>query len=390
MKKALSGAIATIAYVSAVVLITIASVVPVAATSLDKANQQKNIGVLKVHEIGTPSGTENNDSKVCTFNLEGFGLDAGRFGYLQFQTQGNNSHDNTVLTAKYTLGAANEDGYAISQDFNVGGGIIPNGHYKVTLYGKSDLTDQKAKSKVFKVDCDVVDTANATNTPATFIKLIKPVTPSTSEGPHTSSEPNTQGLANNGTLKIHEIGTPAKMMNNDPKVCAFDIEGFKFDAGQTGYLKFSVQGNDAPHGVASETVYAFGPADKDGYAISATKFNSKDGVKIANGHYKVTLYSNAEMTDEKAKSKVFKVTCDTPTGSPIAPTTPITLPNGGHVLGSTTTAVAPTVTLASMDKLRDAGTSISVTTIVAISLLATAMFVTKKATNIDRFVTRTD
>ena len=107
---------------------------------------------------------------------------------------------------------------------------------------------------------------------------------------------------NNGTLKIHELGTPAGTSNNDPKVCTFNVEAFGLDAGQTGYLVFDPQGGDAPTGIAAGP-FAFGPADGDGYAASAY-FNPPAG------HYKVTLYGKADLTDVKAKSKVFKVTCD--------------------------------------------------------------------------------
>ena len=106
---------------------------------------------------------------------------------------------------------------------------------------------------------------------------------------------------NNGTLKIHELGTPAGTPNNDPKVCTFNVEGFGLDAGQTGYLVFTVQGGDAPTGVDSPQ-FVFGPADGTGYY--ASEYFSPPA-----GHYKATLYGKADLTDVKAKSKVFKVTC---------------------------------------------------------------------------------
>ena len=106
---------------------------------------------------------------------------------------------------------------------------------------------------------------------------------------------------NNGTLKIHELGTPDGTPNNDPKVCTFNVEGFGLDAGQTGYLVFDVQGGDAPQGVGA------GPfpetAGPDGY-LSSEPFSPPAG------HYKATLYGKADLTDIKAKSKVFKVTCN--------------------------------------------------------------------------------
>jgi len=48
---------------------------------------------------------------------------------------------------------------------------------------------------------------------------------------------------------------------------------------------------------------AFGPADANGYHASEY-FN------LAAGHYNATLYGKADQTGVKAKSKVFKVTCE--------------------------------------------------------------------------------
>jgi len=106
---------------------------------------------------------------------------------------------------------------------------------------------------------------------------------------------------NNGTLKIHEYGTPDGTPNNDPKVCTFNVEGFGLDPGQSGYLVFTVQGGDAPQGVDSPA-FVFGPAGATGYWAS-------DYFSPPAGHYKATLYGKADLTDVKAKSKVFKVTC---------------------------------------------------------------------------------
>lgn len=162
----------------AFVAVQVASVAPVAAVStsnngkngtksqvvsfVDETPQDVpgNNGTLKVHELGTPSGTENNDPKVCKFNLEGFGFDAGQSGYIMFDAQGKDSSA-VSSTVKYNFGPTSANGFAVSQDFNNGGATLANGHYKATLYGKDtgqniDLTDVKAKSKVFKVNCVAV------------------------------------------------------------------------------------------------------------------------------------------------------------------------------------------------------------------------------------------
>jgi len=116
-------------------------------------------------------------------------------------------------------------------------------------------------------------------------------------------------VANNGTLKIHEQGTPDGTVNNDPKVCVFNVEGFFLDPGQTGDLVFSVQGGDGPTGTPAGP-FAFGPADANGFY--ATQYFNLDP-----GHYKATLTDAGGV--EKAKSKVFKVTCEVePSPSPSA------------------------------------------------------------------------
>lgn len=109
---------------------------------------------------------------------------------------------------------------------------------------------------------------------------------------------------NNSTLKIHALGTPDGTSNNDPKVCVFNVETFNLDAGQSGYLVFSVQGGDAPQGTEAGPI-AFGAADANGYYAS-------EYFSLANGHYMATLYGKADQTDVKAKSKVFKVSCEGP------------------------------------------------------------------------------
>lgn len=62
----------------------------------------------------------------------------------------------------YDFGPADNTGYAATEYFNDGSGpVIADGMYKATLYGKSNAdgtySDEKAKSKVFTVDCSSVD-----------------------------------------------------------------------------------------------------------------------------------------------------------------------------------------------------------------------------------------
>lgn len=123
-----------------------------AAYAAQGQNPPGNNGTLKVHEIGTPSGTESNDPKVCSFNFEGFGFDNGQTGFIIIDKQQSSS-----AYGPYNVGPASSNGYFISQDFNTQSGVtIPNGSYKATMYGKDTPYGQpteKAKSKVFKVEC---------------------------------------------------------------------------------------------------------------------------------------------------------------------------------------------------------------------------------------------
>lgn len=120
------------------------------------------------------------------------------------------------------------------------------------------------------------------------------------------------GGGNNGTLKIHEQGTPSGTEDNDPKVCVFNVEGFGFDAEQSGYLYFDVQGGDGPTGTPAGP-FDFGPTNANGYY--ATQYFNLDP-----GHYKATLYGKPGREDEKAKSKVFKVECEVPVTQVPVPT----------------------------------------------------------------------
>ena len=49
----------------------------------------------------------------------------------------------------FDFGPTNANGYYATQYFN-----LDPGHYKATLYGKPGREDEKAKSKVFKVECE--------------------------------------------------------------------------------------------------------------------------------------------------------------------------------------------------------------------------------------------
>jgi len=143
---------------------------------------------------------------------------------------------------------------------------------------------------------------------------------------------------NKGTLKVHEEGTPSGTVNNDPKVCVFNLEGFFFETGQTGYVLIEPQGgNGGPSPVGPVD---WGPADGSGFAATEY-FNSPAGPEVLNGQYKATLYGKmlptGQLDDVKAKSKVFKVICEDQT-------TPPTTTTGTTTTGTTTTSTTTTTT----------------------------------------------
>ena len=165
-----------LARLSAFAVLALALVVSGAGTASaginGKPDSTGNNGTLKIHEFGTPSGTENNDPKVCVFNIEGFNFDPQQDLALKFQVQGGDRPTGQVPTPNEFNVTTDENGYFASIYFNDGGPTIVAGHYKVVAYGKDtgsgQFTDKKAKSKVFKVRCGAPagDTGTVTVTKA--------------------------------------------------------------------------------------------------------------------------------------------------------------------------------------------------------------------------------
>ena len=173
-------------------------------------------------------------------------------------------------------------------------------------------------------------------------------------GPSAAGVAAADPRGNNGTIKIHELGTPSRTESNDPKVCVFNVEGYGFDVGQRGYLMFTVQGGDAPRG-ENAGPYNFGPTQA---SAEHRSYYETEYFTLKPGHYKATLYGKKgdtiNLKDVKAKSKVFKVECEetqgptpTPTPTPTpAPTppgqTPTPTPPGGGATPTPTPTVVPT------------------------------------------------
>lgn len=142
------------------------------------AKVPSNNGTIKVHEKDTPANTESNDPKVCIFNFEGYGFDAGQSGTIVISTDLNSK--DKVGTKQLILPAADVNGYTETEYVT-----IPAGHYKTTVYGKDTHgdtdynNDLKAKSKVIKVSCEsnVVTPVTPTTPVTPVVQLNSPQTP---------------------------------------------------------------------------------------------------------------------------------------------------------------------------------------------------------------------
>lgn len=147
--------------------------------------------------------------------------------------------------------------------------------------------------------------------------------------------------SNNGTLQVHEKGTPPMTPSNQPHVCVFNFEAFNLDANQTGNVTIEAQSptpNITPVIIPLTT-------DATGNGATTPYVNDTGSPYVlADGHYKATL-DNKFGTDNgnKAKSKVFWVHCDAAPVTPEAPTVSVQ-PSSCIANGSTNGSAVITVT----------------------------------------------
>jgi len=154
---------------------------------------------------------------------------------------------------------------------------------------------------------------------------------------------------NNGTIKVHELGTPVHTESNDPHVCAFNLEYYNQDAGQQGFeVKFFTQAPTQPKDVLALTIQ-LPQAGADGYSesvyLNADPGTETDGYVLPDGHYVAIVYGkNGSQTDEKAKSKVFWVKCDQttpPSSSTTSTTSSSTTPPPSSTTSTTSSSTTP-------------------------------------------------
>ncbi|CAL9438394.1 LPXTG cell wall anchor domain-containing protein [Streptomyces sp. enrichment culture] len=120
----------------------------------------------------------------------------------------------------------------------------------------------------------------------------------------------------NGTVKIHDAKTGEELKKNEPKVCEFYLDAFKFDPAQK--VTWEIQAwakNDAEKGT---TV-------KEGtFTLDAQGHGRTEDMTLPDGQYK--LFWNWEGEKGKAKHKVFKTDCSEETPAPSG--TPSENPSG--------------------------------------------------------------
>ena len=140
-----------------------------------------------------------------------------------------------------------------------------------------------------------------------------------------SADPNSPG--NNGTVKIHDADTAVEDMRNEPHVCRFYVDGFKFDNNSSG--QWWIQ-SWPPTGNGTEVMRDSWTADGKGDWHSTVR-------TLPDGHYKLYAKQQNEVTPGGNKQKVFWVECSNSTAPTPTPTpTPV---SGGSTNGGTTTTV---------------------------------------------------
>ena len=140
---------------------------------------------------------------------------------------------------------------------------------------------------------------------------IKPVTP-----------------ADNGDVKTHNVTTAVSDQRDEPKVCAFYLDAFNFDAGQ------NVEWHIVKH-THGDTVLS-------GNLSLPTGNGATNNYSLPNGMYK--LYWNFNGEHGSAKHKVFKVDCpetpSTPEHKEAHPTKPVVTTPNCEVMTETVTPAA--------------------------------------------------
>ncbi|MFE2557220.1 LPXTG cell wall anchor domain-containing protein [Streptomyces sp. NPDC059352] len=142
----------------------------------------------------------------------------------------------------------------------------------------------------------------------------------------------------NGTVKIHDSKTGEEIKANEPKVCAFYLDAFHFDAAQKATWRIEAWAdNDQDKGTEVE----------DGsITLDAEGHGRTEDLTLPDGQYK--LFWNFEGENGSAKHKVFKVDCpaETPGTETTSPGTETTTPGTETTTPGTETTTPGTETTA--------------------------------------------
>jgi LPXTG-motif cell wall-anchored protein len=103
----------------------------------------------------------------------------------------------------------------------------------------------------------------------------------------------------NGTVKIHDAKTGEALMKNQPHVCTFYLDAFKFDAGQQATWTIVEW---PPTGTQGKVVLK---ADK---TLDAQGHGRTEDLQLPDGHYKLNWHFVGEH-GKGGKHKVFWVDC---------------------------------------------------------------------------------
>lgn len=117
----------------------------------------------------------------------------------------------------------------------------------------------------------------------------------------------------NGNVKIHDSKTGEHVKRNQPHVCAFYLDAFKFDTGQEASWKIVEM---PPTGIKGTVV------ENGTLTLDADGHGRTEDMTLPDGHYK--LVWNFVGENGKAKHKVFKTDCEDET--PVEETPDITVP----------------------------------------------------------------
>ncbi len=160
--------------------------------------------------------------------------------------------------------------------------VTSGAHTFTTARGGSALTVRYASDRNVKTSATANGTVCGTTTGSTG-------------GTVAGSQQGPSG--NNGDVKIHDTATAVQDNRNEPHVCSFYIDGFKFDKASSGTWRIEKWAPSGSGIVASGT---WGPADANGnwHSVSMT---------LADGHYK--LFFKQTGTPGGEKQKVFWVDC---------------------------------------------------------------------------------